>query len=104
MASTNGMITTLGKTVSNWILKSVTSGKIERRLPSIGVTANPGRSTASERDQMAITTMSDIDPLPVLICIIMTFYSDTLCKGVQCRGRVQAGRARLRFQKKGISR
>lgn len=68
-SSTKGMMSSEGREVSIWIFRSVASGKIRFRSPRMGEIANPGSDATAETDQMASSTISRIDPLPVLIFI-----------------------------------
>ena len=77
--STKGMMSRLGSDVSIWISRSDAFGNMLFISPKIGDTASPGNDVTADTDQIAISVIRDIVPLPVLILIIAQFF----CKSTQ---------------------
>ncbi len=60
-----GMISKLGSIVSSCFSSCVVFGKIFESVPSIGVTASPGRFTTNDSDRIATRTLKAIGVFPV---------------------------------------
>ena len=71
--STKGIISRLGSEVSICISRSDAFGNMLFISPNIGDTASPGSDVIADTDQMAISVIREIVPLPVLIFMIAVF-------------------------------
>lgn len=76
--STNGIINRLGRTVRSCFSICVVFGKMFDSVDSIGVTANPGKFTISDKERIAASVIAVIGVLPVLIFIALIFIGECI--------------------------